>query len=58
MGKKVLENLATMCGNLTVAAVALAFFDERVSGIWAFFVAVLAFISCIKLAAKRDQMEE
>jgi len=58
MGKKVLENLATMCGNLTVAAVVLAFFDEKVSGTWAMLVAILGLYFCLKLSAKRDEMED
>ena len=56
MGKKVLENLAAMCGNLTVAAVALAFFDEKVSGVWAGLLAVFAFAACVQLSIRRDEM--
>jgi hypothetical protein len=57
MRKRVLENLATMCGNLTVAAVALAFFDENVSTFWAGLLALFAFVACIKLSIKRDDLE-
>jgi uncharacterized membrane protein (GlpM family) len=58
MGKKVLENLAAICGNLTVAAVALAFFDKTVSFFWAGLLAFFAFFACIKLSSKRDNMED
>lgn len=48
---KVTDNVATICGNMTVATLILAFFDDKVSVFGASVLAISSFAGCVFLSA-------